>query len=540
MQSNNLDPQAVLDRGVAARFDGITQGHGRIRASPKVRREFTAASWSSNLDETGRGPSLREGSGMGDHDRHIELAAPAPIADFRGGPATAAGISYQLLVAVGEFVKALDIARYRPSDSTIFRVEPRHIVPGGQYGFDHGLAAGPAPDAGNEFVEVKRNPSSTDVVEFVSKAAAVTQSSSNVRLRLVAGAPTNSFSRLDALIRHGHEAISDDNFRAIVAASGDVEEARLLNHLGPTPKRTAASILAPQVAYERALDDIIDTVCRMIAVAGRAEHLRGWVRDQLEDAARRRSVIVMQVAVEMAIKASLLAHPPLVDTSSADAGIVAALTVLQVCPLPVLSNAMATITFDESTAAALDEQITLGRVVRMQACLGLHAPSVVQFPREPSREAMTRVLTELVAEAKRNPAAVASQTPNVLALAKECIEHAPEVVAETFVAFDKPSKAYGDLWLIHDLAETATRAVPIAVARSPQHSRQLAEFRARNYVCGSAWVLQRVEELEEAEQYTKRAREISVSIDDSRTAAFADKCSGTACTTARRGRTGWR
>ena len=93
-------------------------------------------------------------------------------------------------------------------------------------------------------------------------------------------------------------------------------------------------------------------------------------------------------------------------------------------------------------------------------------------------------LEYLMAKAVRYPALFKAQTPNARALATECISVAPKTVAGVFAAFDKASKAYGDLWLIYDLAIISTRAVGLAanLNPSPQESAKLAELRARRAV----------------------------------------------------------
>ncbi len=139
-------------------------------------------------------------------------------------------------------------------------------------------------------------------------------------------------------------------------------------------------------------------------------------------------------------------------------------------------------------------------------------------------------LTALIAEANRSPLnRVTAQTPNALALSRLAIDSHPEVVADVFAAFDKPGKAWGDLSTVHGLARLcseAARRVADQPGASYEQVKRMAAVRARCNICGTGWVLQRVEELDEAARLMVEADELSAGGDDVKNRAFTLKCRG--------------
>jgi hypothetical protein len=212
--------------------------------------------------------------------RQAHFGVPGTFSDLRGGPSTVSGTDYQLLVTTAELIVMLDEARFNPLTDALARVEPRQLVTDGQYGFDFGWTR--RSDREDEIWEVKKNPSTNDVREFVANAVSLVTESSAGTVRLIAGSPTAAFRRLEALIRHGSEATSEEHLRALVAAAGDSEEAQLLGLLGSRPLDTLSSFGQPSFLAEKATGDVIDQLCRNMAVAWQTAESWGnsrWFND---------------------------------------------------------------------------------------------------------------------------------------------------------------------------------------------------------------------------------------------------------------------
>jgi tetratricopeptide (TPR) repeat protein len=429
-------------------------------------------------------------------------------------------------VSLANFLAILDESRYNPASDVIVRLEPREIIDNGQYGFDYGWVNRASYD--DEDWEIKRNPTNSDVREFVARTAGLLATGSTHVTRFIAGSPTAPYNRLRAFVQHGREAVSEKNLHALIAAAGDTEEHVLLELLGDDPFKVLAKFRFPRLVPETTLDDQIDFLCRGMAVAGRGPELRSKLERALTEAAKTRSVIVVGGLAARLIEDGLLVAPSQVDVSQVDSDLIPALTLLQTCPLPVPIGAVSAALGleDHQTTERLAEQVALGRVINEGDHYGIHTPAVVRFPPEPVQDKLMMALEYLMSAAPGQVGIFKCQTPNAVSLARECLHTYPVTVAGTFTAFDKASKAYGDLSLIYELARISTEAVGIAIGSHVNRSRELAENRARNYICGTAWVLQRVEELEEAESLINAARDISAAISDARTVAFADKCSG--------------
>jgi hypothetical protein len=118
-----------------------------------------------------------------------------------------------------------------------------------------------------------------------------------------------------------------------------------------------------------------------------------------------------------------------------------------------------------------------------------------------------------------------AQVPNVLALADVCLVDDPDLVARSFLPYDKASKATGDLSSVYLLAHMALEALTHADGGADQAERTLW-LRAHARICGTSWTLQRVGQEVDASIEMDAARQESEQFRALDNLAFVEKCQG--------------
>lgn len=450
---------------------------------------------------------------------------PSPVSDLRGGPGTASGVDYQTLVAMQQTLELLDNSRYEPSDCTTLRFEPRTIDDGKQLGYDVGWDGSRRRDP--ETWEIKFNPTAADVREYVARLPARVGRQAP-RVRFVYGNDTAASKSLEALFFHAGEASDNDEFRALVDQAGHDGEAALLELLGDDPMAVMECGVPPEYIAERQAVQAVDMLCQHVCMPRRRDELRAAVRDVVTAATRRRGSLSVGALRDQLRGDRLLMDAAAVDVSGVEDEVIAAVVVLERCPLPLPVTVLADALSQEPEAVVrlLSDLADIGRVRIRDGTVWLVDRPPVQLPFDPGADAAVSALRALIGLAVERPVDAAGHTPNARGLADAAVNHAPEVVAEVFVAFDKPSKAYGDLSLVYRLAQTSTKAVLSLVDSGRSGDRHLMRLRARNYICGEAWVLQRRDELGEAAELLAEARRLTELSGDRSGLAWSDKCEG--------------
>lgn len=440
------------------------------------------------------------------------------------------GTDVQRLMAMAQTLVLLDHARFDPAEAAVVRLEPRLFVEGGQLGYDLGWEQSRNTPA--ELWEVKANPTRDDVREFVARLPELMAAGTEAKARFVFASPTAAARLLESLFRHAEEATDDEHFARIVERSGKDGETELLELLGDDPREALATAVTPRHLPERLAEEIIALHCRHQSMPGRADDLRREVDNEVANAMRTRGSISLAALRDRLDASGILRPAALTDLSDLEPTLVGALGLLELCPLPAPLRTMARglgIEPDD-VEELLADLVTLGRVTLESGCAWMPVIGSVRVGADAPSSIYELALADLVDEAQRVPAEMSAQIPNAAALAARVADTDPDLVARAFAALDKPSKAYGDLGLIYRLAGVSTQAA-ISAAESSYSGRvrndELLSLRARNLICGDAWVLQRVDELEQASEAIRDARCISEMVDDDlRNQAFADKCEG--------------
>ena len=137
-------------------------------------------------------------------------------------------------------------------------------------------------------------------------------------------------------------------------------------------------------------------------------------------------------------------------------------------------------------------------------------------------ELLSRALDALLAyvEFHGAPAVTRDQIENVLALAKTNNVR-PDLVARVFGIIQKALKRLGDKRLVWHAA-----ALSLTAAGRENRQEQDAKEEALTLICGRSWVLQRVNQLDEAKTDAQRSLELGKRLRWHRNTAFCLKCLG--------------
>lgn len=477
--------------------------------------------------ESTRGKPSLPGETLTEQRPGTEPGTPRSFADLRGGPAAVAGVDYQILVTLYQTLALLREARLDSATPSQVRPELREPVPGGQLGYDFGWTG--SRQFPPERWEIKLTPARVDVNEFLDRAAAGAAQGIEGRSCLVAGNRTAAVNQLDRLVRLVGEATDLGHFRSLIEHAGDRGLEGLVDRLGGNPLTVRATVWQPWVIDPRSLAQQVDFHCRELALPGQAAALREQVEAELREASRSRAAIPMATLARRLQERRILGPPAQADISMEDPEMLAALVVLQRCPAPLPKEVVAEGL--DVTTGRLEELLAAHRVlgwVSWDADRVAAQPMGGPLPQPGGVERVYRRTLETLQREYREHPAGPEQVPNVFELGRAVLDEDPALVARLFETFDKASKAYGNLGLVQELARLSTDAVRQVAegVRSDDERAALMALLARNHICGEAWVLQRVNELDDAEGFLAEARRLNEQSGDRTGLAFVDKCSG--------------
>jgi tetratricopeptide (TPR) repeat protein len=452
------------------------------------------------------------------------------LADARGGPANFAGVSYQVLVQVEFLFDRILALRHDPTSSAVIRCEARELLGGGQYGWDVAIEDETSPA---RLIEVKLAPVKAEVFDLLARARVLSEEGSAQKIGLVAGSSTPSYEAFARLCRHAGEGVDDAAFEERVRAHQDATEIEFFEALGAAPSEMMARVLPPVLQPVGPLTGGLQKFASLSAVPGRgADLVNALIVRVTEASARREAVLVADVIREMTAR-GLLAPATAVMDRPENSELMAILVVLDLCPVPLPEAVLveATGLSVEALAAlvaphvaagwvAVDERRNYARAVSREHRLG------VEF----GGSLVSSVLRQLcvAADSSGFPEIWAWQTPNAEALARALGTSSDEVVADAFRCFDKPCKAYGDLWVTERFARMSADAIGrvMQTSMSEQQEASWAYARAQTWICGHAWVWQRVGKLAACVELMDRAESLAREYDDKDNLAFVLKCKG--------------
>ncbi|MCW2572399.1 MAG: hypothetical protein JWO88_2457 [Frankiales bacterium] len=457
--------------------------------------------------------------------------SPNPVADLRGGPGTFRGLHYQVHVGVVRLLtEVLAVWRDQLMDRHL-RFELRELVDDGgrlgQFGYDIGAQTGAVITCAEE---VKSAPGAADVEEFAARLGQLPPAFAESDLVLVVPVLNEPVRRLELLVAYAREAATPQQLARFVgraAADGVKELLAVAGSDAHAVLRRASVSLEPSSVLETR-HDVLTT---WLAPTDRTRELSSFVMAKVTAASASRESVSVVELVDVLLREGLLRPAPAVD-SHADETVLRLFVALEACPVPVpaevLGAAIGVAKADE-VVRAVQRLVDVRKVLLLDGGLLWRPPGVPPLAAVGHEDGILAVADALIDWAGRTPdARAAEQTPNMLALARRVEARSPRAAARAFTAFDKPSKTYGDLALIYDLAVVSRRAAQavVRVAGTAPERDSFLNHSSRAAICGESWVLQRVGEYPDAARVLGEARDIAERTRDEVSLAFADKCLG--------------
>ncbi len=188
-------------------------------------------------------------------------------------------------------------------------------------------------------------------------------------------------------------------------------------------------------------------------------------------------------------------------------------------PRPVVAAALGMT--DATFAPVLARMVAVGQVAEIDGLITLVASEapVSAVPPEVCARGLDALLGHIAP--RRGDGAASAQIGNAFALAQQCIETDPALVAQVFGRLDKLLKDYGRKRLVLDVANLSIQA-----ARREHRGEADVAAEARALICGRAWVYQRIGYLDQAVADAHHSLRLGEDIKDGRNTAFCRKCIG--------------
>jgi hypothetical protein len=437
-----------------------------------------------------------------------------------GGPSTSAGLNFQVELAMIEVLDLMSRALVTTVDDAVFSLEPRVL---------HSVSVETRWDVGKDWdavTEIKLAPTRKDVVEWLERIGATTNSPRVLQFRLLHGrGSVPLMDTIAALRRLAQEASGDEGrLRELAAFEGidGAEEVFSLLGAAPDDKLLRTTILP----YDRErLEADITRVARYLVGEPRRQQLCDLLFRKLHKGVEHRiSFHISNLIKEVEAEGIKFLELPVDYPSDLPAHVSAAVFLLQCCerglPLTVVS----------AGASCSEAELQLAFAPYMErGILAFENDLVTLHPFKPRRlhaQASTLAAAALPSlvefiRANRKSAIGWSQVPSALALARLCGRQHREIVAGLFRKLDKLLKRTGNKRFVLEVADLS-----IAAARAADHSEEVTRSEAVALVCGRSWVYQRRGRLKEARVEGEKSLEIGEAIGWKRNTAFCLKCIG--------------
>ena len=425
----------------------------------------------------------------------------------RGGSSGGKRTRAHVEVGIREVLSELMRARADPATRRIVALERRHDV------VDVSWDLFIADDDGRRWHEVKDGEvKGDDIVDFARKVAAcfaVDRAEEFILRTRLMGGPARAIERLAGLAREpGDQLVTSGPLtpheRAVIEALGDDSQGKL--------RRVRIETYSSKENADATRNDAL-----LLAAMKNSIHLRAHVRERVEKAADNKSEIdVTQLLREIEERCAY----EVVTLTGGHAHDALALARAVPDPLPadVVAGAL-----DISITRLLDAArvlIDAGLITTDGEMIRASAGSWELRAKDHSY-VLAQGLQALVVDCDRNKARARGQLKNLEALGRACLEDSPQLVARIFEPVQKTAKTEGHKHRVLTLAQ-----LTIDGARRSLRGRDEIRAEALALVCGVAWVLQRVGELEAARTAITRSRRLGEAIGWPRNDAFCAKCAG--------------
>jgi tetratricopeptide (TPR) repeat protein len=438
-----------------------------------------------------------------------------------GGPSTGRGMNYQIeyatLLALDLIVKALS----SPLKNWKLSFEPRDVGLFGVTCWDLGVQ----PD--NVQIEVKINPTRTDVEQWLETVRKGAESSDKGTFTLVFGnRGTVLITYIARLMRIAREANGDEQRFWNLVRGEKVKEADVICSLLGDNAHVKLNRIDLIDMSEGHLTDDITSRARLLCGEVGGEKLRTLLFDTFHHAIPdRRSYLIEDLISDLRNHRVQLQAPPEVTASGYGEALMPALLILQNCEGPLPTQVLAAVSGLTAPAVidSLREAVEDGFLEfsdDLWSMRPLHSRLTLPNKTDVFSKGLETLLRYIQNHEKEEKGF--RQVRNAITLARKCETAHPNAVAPVFLVLDHLLKRIGNKHLILDVAEMS-----ISAARRADRGSAEADAEARALVCGVSWVYQRLPgHLREAQYAYDRSIELSRIFGLQESMAFSTKCLG--------------
>jgi hypothetical protein len=449
---------------------------------------------------------------------------PSPSKDSgrTGGASTAEGLNYQNRYAAFQILALIPRAQGAPHLQFSITAEPR-VASGGQVTRWDICTQSPS---GTVLTEVKLNPSTRDLLDFVVRIAESAASDPLPTYELVysrAASPA-TLGTLEGLIRVAKEARSVSDFSNLLRVEQLPRSSELLAKLHLHGHEVLRRVSVRQVPDNHLVEDLEHIASSLSGQ--QARRLLDLVMARIATAAAGRLTIQVRELISEVNRANISLYVPVPPGNDASPDSGAILSLLRTCPTPLpLSVLRTTLKVTDDELQALLGPLTAADVVYLAGDLCAARTLTSAFPIYLAPDMPPKALTVLLTFIHSHcyDSLGYGQVRNAIALAQHCFQNAHyTLVATVFPILDKLLKRMGNKRLVLDIARMSIDAS----RRAHPRTRAEVEHEARALICGTAWVYQRVQRLDKARAAAQESRDLGIQIRFDINAAFATKCLG--------------
>ena len=437
-----------------------------------------------------------------------------------GGPATIAGIDYQVRLAALRVTDEIHRFYGNPTTAPEVTMEARDDQASGtnwdfrvKYFSHQGISNA-------KLWEAKSSATSSDVLEFVGRTAQLDDADSTVSVFGYSEGPVRLLRELRFLCSIAREATNEEQFASLVSEVS-AEKKQLIDKAGKTPWATFHKIRVKNHPADTLSDNLLRQ-CK--GASSRAAQLRDHLIVKLSEMAKHRQTMTISSLLTDLSSNGLELTPPAQDVGAGLSTIHRDILVaLQACHDPLPAAVFEKLT--EGTFAEECSYLTANNLIAVNGSsvqLG-YFPAPIQHDNR--SEFLAKLLTALIAwmnEVGRR-AETRSQVRNCLSLGELCVKSDPELVSTIFVAIEKTAKDVGNKHLTLDLAELCLRAAHSIPGTRPLN---VAHMEAQTLICGRSWVYQRIDNLQEAAISAQDSLKLGQDLQWGRNTAYCEKCLG--------------
>jgi tetratricopeptide (TPR) repeat protein len=433
-----------------------------------------------------------------------------------GGPGTFRGTEYQIECATLKTLNLIEEQLGQPLRRAFIALEPRVVHQGAVTRWDV------RSDPPSVLSEAKANLTKCELEEFLDRLSKTDSFAGSVELVFaVCSTPLlSAVKRLSQLaIECGRDA---SKFDELVTRERIPQAQFVLGKLGPSGRT-----LLPQIVFENLPEGLLkretESRCRLLC----SEHPAGLldsVSRHLRDAAKlRRQLDIGELVNSIEKEGLTLTRPTKIELHEIAPEALSALAMLEAASNGLPEEVVVDLT--ETSAAQLMNLLSGVNWVSTSDRMWRLRSLPFKVPVQNRSELLCRTFESLLNFLNRNETdnRAESQVLNALSFARMTLNSRPALSLPFFQAAEHVVKNLGDK---HLLLEISYLCIDASTHGAGIDAESCARARAQAMLCGTSWVYQRTDRLQEARVWAEKSLKLGEDIGWERNTAFAKKCMG--------------